>query len=531
MPDYFSEKVYRKELTTKIYFSDDKMKKISILAVDDRQYTEKTIITVLNKIGVISEIDMKVPEPGCDSYPFGCKFPSSDDLARYDLALIDLELDPDKKDGITYRPQDLGGGTIILPYLREHAPWLPVIAFSRLYDPFNIENHFISIASSFGFDGQIYRGSFKNDTFNRIVFETLLQHAQNLRTIACMGCLPKIREDYPQIEIGSNAKSILQKFSAHWQKVIKKTFWFAEKLVIEKGTSGFSSSDIFKVFASIPKSEGGEESEWILKVNSSPTKLHKELVAHQKMTKKGLNHAMLVPLLWPNVLYDHKMAVIGYQFAKGCKPASSYLGSPSQSMSMISNIGDSINEFYINKSSNRAILNNVLNIWLGNPKYYEVALKKLSNTKFANLLVSLLKKESIEIFERNILYDDCLVHGDLHCDNIMINHNTIFIDFAQSKLGPIAYDVSKLFTDIILRTPKFQTEDFKGWNKGKLIKQLSEIMDTIFKVSDKDIKLIEFFISLEFAKALYYPQLKVKVKNWIIKYLSNLDIESLLQES
>jgi len=348
------------------------MSKIKILVVDDMPNIKKTITEGLKKMGYEPEIDLKVPTS--DSYPFGCDFPSPNNLGNYDLALVDLELDPDKREGIMYEPQDLGGGTYILPYLREHSPWLSVIAISRLYD--NIDNHFLSIASSFGFDGQIYRRSFSSQTFNRPLFDTLLKHARLLRRNACMGLIPKISENNPEIDCSVDCDSRLKQINPDWQNFMKLIFWFAEKVVIVRGNSGYSGSVVLKAFARISIADGGEESEWILKINESPTKLQREVVSHQKMSKKGINHAMMVPILWPSVLHENKMAVIGYQFAKGSEPASKYLKNASQVISMLSQIENSLHEFYNNQVKDRTILSEIIKDWIGDPKYYVIALKE-----------------------------------------------------------------------------------------------------------------------------------------------------------
>src|SRR6266545_6724773 len=110
-----------------------------ILLVDDIQSVEEDIRIALTNIGQPPEIDYRCPKNR--DIPFGCALPEGPEFNKYDLALIDLELFPITSD-LDYVQEDLRGGTEVLPYLRQEAPWLPVIAISRLFK--RESEHFLS---------------------------------------------------------------------------------------------------------------------------------------------------------------------------------------------------------------------------------------------------------------------------------------------------------------------------------------------------------------------------------------------------
>ena len=144
----------------------------NILLVEDNPLVKSEVHKYLKKIGIEANIDLRSPE-NIDQNIVEI-LPDKEELNSYDFALVDLELYPLKKD-IEYAREDLSGGTEVLPYLRKKAPWLPIIAESRLFD--EESGYFFAIAGSFGFDGHFSRHVFQSKSFSRRLWDTILENA------------------------------------------------------------------------------------------------------------------------------------------------------------------------------------------------------------------------------------------------------------------------------------------------------------------------------------------------------------------
>src|SRR5688572_19777770 len=155
---------------------------LKILLVDDMKSIVSEVKKALSMLSVESDIDLRCPED--PNIEFGCELPRGTDLDGYDLALVDLELFPTKA-SLYYEPGDLRGGTEVLPYLRKEAPWLPVLAESRLY--LKEAEHFLAVAGSFGFDGHLPRDIFRKGMIDKNLWELLISTARDLRKKAIIG--------------------------------------------------------------------------------------------------------------------------------------------------------------------------------------------------------------------------------------------------------------------------------------------------------------------------------------------------------
>jgi hypothetical protein len=145
-------------------------KPLRILLIDDNPSVVEEVQNGLQKIGVPLQINYQCPLHREERFG-GCQLPAGPGFDGIDLALIDLELFP-PLEFVSYSPGDLRGGTEILPYLRREAPWIPVIAYSKLFRP--EAAHFLTIACGFGFDGHTTRGMFSAPWFTRELWDGLL---------------------------------------------------------------------------------------------------------------------------------------------------------------------------------------------------------------------------------------------------------------------------------------------------------------------------------------------------------------------
>jgi thiamine kinase-like enzyme len=182
-----------------------------------------------------------------------------------------------------------------------------------------------------------------------------------------------------------------------------------------------------------------------------------------------------------------------------------------------------LNEFYMQRKQERNILINVLQSLYSKKQYFDEARKRLKGTVLMNFINGIFYAETYHGLEKSILFDSCFIHGDLHCDNVMYGKNMVFIDFAHAKNGPIAFDIIKIFNDILFRIKEYQSQPYAGWKGSSITHSLCDKLFELFKVSDNIIPLLDILISLEFAKALSYTQIDDNTKKWIVDYLCRYD--------
>jgi hypothetical protein len=284
-------------------------KPLKILLVDDMPNVKEEVRNGLAKIGISTEINYQCPESR--EKPFGgCRLPHGQELDEVDLALVDLELFP-PLEPVSYSQEDLRGGTEVLPYLRREAPWIPAIAYSRLFRPDS--DHFLAIACSFGFDGHTTRGIFSSQGFTRRLWDGLLEHARLQRRRAVVGEYFQTTPDSIDLEVPYEAETRLDDKFPSWRNVARATFFFSRKVVLEQLRGGWSGAEVLRAYVSQHPEDGGREGEWLWKVASSPSKLHREVQAHLQMVRSGLHFARIVPLLWHGVIIEDGIAAILYR--------------------------------------------------------------------------------------------------------------------------------------------------------------------------------------------------------------------------
>lgn len=152
-----------------------------ILLVDDKSSALSDIKSALEENAMDPTFEFITPKDR--KIPVEKELPSNSQLDSYDVALIDLQF-YDPIDG-QYDLKNLAGGTKVLPYLRENSPWLPTIAFSKL---FSDEHEALqAVAGSFGFDGHIPRRLFPLNKINRNLWKIIVNQAVLLRKRAVLG--------------------------------------------------------------------------------------------------------------------------------------------------------------------------------------------------------------------------------------------------------------------------------------------------------------------------------------------------------
>jgi len=514
--------------------------KINIFAYDDHAEASKKII---EKIFLYTDyepnIDMKCPAIGTEIHPFCNDFPKANGFDKYDFAFIDIELndDPSEKNSpFDYHPDGYEGGTIILPTLRQQAPWLPVIGYSRLYDrgekDVKYNPLFLISASTYLFDVQIPRSQMNSDLLDHSWVDLLLKKAQFNRIKACIGDEIEFIGNVPEISFSHGLDDDLsQKLGTDINEILQIAFYFAKSIFVEPFIEGQSGSSVVKIFVT-HKDELADESVWVIKFNNSPSKLHQEITAHHRMRRKGIPFAMMVPTLYQNVLFNNNVSLIGYQFASDFVPLSSHLNDLTTFNDVLKKTKDQFQAYYSNSSRARKGFINIILEYLNSNGHIGPVLSENGNTSLEKFFKSISTKNYPRILNKSINHEEMLIHGDLHLDNIMINeplNSIIFIDFAHSCIGPKVLDISKMYVDILVRMRDSYKKSMVTWpTSNEKLKNLLEKLFSTFKFTIEDsnqIALLNFFIIYHLLDNLAYNIEDKDLSLWLKNIIAKLDIK------
>lgn len=488
------------------------MKKLKILLIDDNSIARDEIKIGLKKQNIEVELIFQIPgdpEQNCFEY-----LPSIEEISKFDLIFVDLELYSTFLSSTEFIEKDLSGGTAVLPFLREIVPWIPVIAVSKLFA--TKAEIFTSFALSFGFDGHFPKTLFVSNKFDNEIWNELIKKARINRRSFILGHQISSLDKSVEVNIDPDFEKKLSESIHSVRKLIESTFHFAKKVTIEKIAPGFSGAITLKAFTNENGIETNREGEWLLKISNNPLKLHQELLAHQNMIQSGLGFTLGVNLLWRGVISEEGHGAIVYQFATGSKEAAELLKKPNEIHSTIQSISPTLTSFYGDCSTNRVLINDVLNSWALNHK--DLLLKTRDyEGKFKNFL----NNTNDKIFETSLNVTYNRIHGDLHSSNIMIGKSqNILIDFALSKHGPITIDAAKLISDLTLRIKDLRISEILGWM------QLIEKFDFLlplkesFKLNEDDQLLFHILFKSYLIKSLRFSDIDTDIKDWICDTVS-----------
>jgi hypothetical protein len=481
--------------------------KCRILLVDDHPQVEKDLLNALERLGVVAEIDLRVPLDR--ERPFGCDLPQGTELENYDLAMIDLELFRKFRTPLRYSPDDLRGGTEVLPYLRQEAPWLAAIALSGHFT--SEIRDFLVTAGSFGFDGALPKtllqsGDSDEPELKRGVWDNLLEMAHERRRVAAIGESVYHKNDrVVEVEILEEERES--------RTLLKTMFFFARKVTLERLRGGFTGAKVFRAFAQLETQEALHEGEWLVKLHSSPRKLHAEAQAHMRMTRSGVDFARVVPLLWRSVLFEKGTAGIAYQFASGTVEAASMMGKISIDK-ICQKVAAVVEQFYGDGIRERGFARRIAQDWIDVEKVVQFADSSFGEA--FNLIAALKDGSDHSTLNSAVRYQQCLLHGDLHLGNIMLGDRDLLIDFARSGFGPLALDAAKLVSDILLRDANVRGATFPGWSDDKAkINLVTRPLRQVFRLDGDDILLYDIFLLFFLCTALGYPDVSSDAKEWI----------------
>jgi hypothetical protein len=98
----------------------------------------------------------------------------------------------------------------------------------------------------------------------------------------------------------------------------------------------------------------------------------------------------------------------------------------------------------------------------------------------------------------------------------MLGEHNVFIDFALSKVGPIAVDMAKLVSDFLLRVPALRTDGVPEWtDTTHSVMQALEPTRATLHFTPGDIELFRTLLSIYLAQSLNYNDVPRETKEWV----------------
>lgn len=463
---------------------------------------------------VYLDIDFRLTHS--DNLPYcGADLPKDYEFDDYDLALVDLELTRPWVQTFDHNRDSLKGGTEILPYLRAQAPWLPVICESKLLA--KDAPHIFTAAGSYGFDGLFPQSLLeRTSAFSMPLWTEIYDRAVLHRRVAAIGAG---YDGSSRLEKARISPAMLHALGPHadaFEPLLKVAFHFAETIVVSPLPSGFSGASVFRV-----ATRGGEQLHerpgyWLAKVSTSPSKLSLELQRHQMMTRSGADFAVAVPVLWRGVLVEKRLAMIAYRFAEGTHAASE-LRDPIHTI--VLTVAQLLRRFYSDKvetdGSTKDLVLRDFGPWLPGLRA-SVDTLPASFRPFANAVLD----ETDGTLTQDITFRTQWIHGDLHLGNVMAGQNPVLIDFAASRIGPVAADAARLAADLLARFPDLRERALPKWkDSSALMNSMQELFD-VFGFETDDEPLFSEFLALDLWDLTRYDSTDTPLREWIMQALA-----------
>ena len=260
----------------------------------------------------------------------------------------------------------------------------------------------------------------------------------------------------------------------------------------------------------------------MIKLSHSPAKLHKEVQAHTRMTRSGIEYARNVQLLWSGVLVENRTAGIVYQFAHGTKEAATLIEDDEKTIEDVcSRIGKILQDFYAKGTACRDLPANVLVKWGPEANFLLNAASAIRTGDTADLLRALAANKPTRHLATSVTFRQSLIHGDLHLGNVMLGDRDVLIDYARSDVGPVVLDVARLAVDLLVRAPmlheavlpKFGTTGVSRFSKAL------HLVSSGLKLDADDCMLGDMFLRVLLAQCLNYDSVTTDTKTWIVSAL------------
>jgi CheY-like chemotaxis protein len=355
------------------------------------------------------------------------------------LALIDLELGP----GTTDTPGDFLGRDVVLPLLRDVAPYIPAVLVSRYIAG---SRNALAAATPFGFDAVLSKDYFVTANTYIPQWKQLRHYAALNRNASQTGRhvleLDLLLKRQLTLEYGIKVKETVDSLDeGRVLNVLKLMDFGGDRLILDEIVMGFSGLNVVKATAMC----GGRSTSWLIKIGSAVRKINDEITAHRRMVLDGLTRRLTVPaFFWRPVFWDG-LGAIAYEYEPAFEDFLAYTRrvGPSDAFRQLQT---ALGQLYRDSAGTVAVPRNVL------LEQYGSALSRLPSGRSYGLTIDALTKEKPNaVLDKSIHVLAGCQHGDFHGRNILATeHGMVFIDFAHyraSRDGIPLLDLTKLLTD------------------------------------------------------------------------------------
>lgn len=505
------------------------MRKLRALVVDDQSYAFKALKSAMHEAAIDLDVLQVMPSSDDEDWPKRLS-QLGKELDDIDIAFIDIELTERIMSNQHFGAAHLTGGSAVLPWLREFAPWVPAIGWSKLLRPDQLAPHHAAYASSFGFDAFIPKDlTTRNDRqefpscWSPALWNWMHQTAVGHRLKAQV---PDLRFERVKLdaEIPVDAgRELLDELDieypkgrlAHqpaWRTLLAWLFGgFADKIRVTALTRGFSGARVIEVTC-VPREYPDTMSRWVVKLSRRPSKLNEEAAAHSRLARTSALVSHAVPLLGHGVVALDGVGVLAYAFADG-KPAASLLAEGT-SVGLIRSLRGIHAPRQIETVEEVGALILADDEW---KKFQIDAVSALGGVP-AGLAV-LFVKGATTLLGHPLAYARVMAHGDLHLDNILLGADRDFvIDWPARRRAPLALDVSKLVTDAVRRSLGGTLTHL--WLTGLDWPWMQPVLAS-FELSEDDLLLVRAFSIVEYTRMLSYRDVSPEHKAIITSYLKD----------
>jgi len=400
-----------------------------LLMVEDNTFWSKNFISILKRIGESRSIAV------CDIDEFTAQYSAGRDFENVAACFVDLELMGD----IGPEVSDLSGLKQILPKIRSMAPWIPAACISRYI---GTDGSIVGLLSSSDFDFFVAKKMIVDDKrthaeFNQQSWQDTLRSMQIKRIAGATGrstgdvfdCLSTL----PDLTLEAGAEKAIADAGISNQVFLEGLSSLGlegSELTVEALQPGFSGLQICRVRAMGRSGEDSVAADWLLKWGRPIHKLAEEAAAHKLYFRRGLDRALQIPQLHPNVITWCGVGFLAYAFEKDAQTALEFVG-----RSGVEGLEPVLTE-------------------LASSMYSTVRRKSIIARKEIGEWISSGSQDgrSRGAGIREGVFDISwsLIHGDLHLRNIFVRGvRPTLIDFARAGFGPVAIDAAKLVIDAL----------------------------------------------------------------------------------
>lgn len=360
---------------------------------------------------------------------------------EFSLALVDLELGPVQPRG----PGDHWGKERILPIIRAHGCWIPVVLLSIYISGDSSAMPLLADITPSNFDAVLAKGFLTTQGTNRKGWVDLKTDAALARIASLTGRTPHavkaLLGKNLNIRHGQGVKNALGHYDETTIRELFQLFDFGcDGIVLDEIVQGASGLTALMARTNI----GAGEARWLVKLGTKLEKLDRELRAHRRLVQTGFARRMSVPVYWWNPVVWKSVGMLAYEFeddASTFKKAVSVQGLGK----CVKQLVPALRLLYAPCNTQSVIPRQHVDRIAGGSR------KK--NTAVSTLYKAVLDKSEHRELDGSVQVKVGAEHGDLHTTNILLSkRGPVLIDFAHfkgpSETGLPLMDCAKLMVDL-----------------------------------------------------------------------------------